>query len=129
MTFHIERNDHACTLRIDGEMTIYSAAEHKAQLLDHLDGCEELELDLSGVGEMDSAGLQVLLVLKREIERSGRKSSNVTKLSLQESQRMRESVYRYAQFQGPITNRNLVTAISSSSTSAVDRRDTPPKKG
>ncbi len=71
MTVHIERSDSICTLRVDGEMTIYSAAEHKAQLLDHLDECEELELDLSGVGEMDSAGLQILLLLKRESEKAG----------------------------------------------------------
>jgi anti-sigma B factor antagonist len=71
MTVNIERDDHVCRFRIDGEMTIYTAAEHKSQLLDHLDDCEELELDLSGVGEMDSAGLQILLVLKREMEKAG----------------------------------------------------------
>ena len=47
-------------------MTIYTAAEHKAALLDELDDCQELELDLSAVNEMDGAGLQILLVLKRE---------------------------------------------------------------
>ncbi len=72
MSVHVERTDQVCTLRIDGEMSIYSAAEHKTQLLDHLAECEELELDLAGVGEMDSAGLQILLVLKRELERAGR---------------------------------------------------------
>jgi anti-sigma B factor antagonist len=71
MSIKIERDEHHCTLRIDGEMTIYSAAEHKTQLLEHLEDCEDLELDLSDVGEMDSAGLQILLMLKREAEKAG----------------------------------------------------------
>lgn len=72
MTVHIERKDDTCRMRIDGEMSIYSAAEHKSQLLDHLTDCAEVELDLSGVEEMDSAGLQILLALKREADRLGR---------------------------------------------------------
>jgi anti-sigma B factor antagonist len=62
----------ACRLRIEGEMTIYTAVEHKAALLDRLNACDELELDLSAVGELDSAGLQLLLVLKREADAQGR---------------------------------------------------------
>ena len=72
MSVHIERDEQVCRARIDGELTIYSAAEHKSQLLDHLEDCEELELDLSAVGEMDSAGLQILLILKRQLEAAGR---------------------------------------------------------
>ena len=71
MPVHIQKNDQVSTLSIEGEMTIYTAAEYKTQLLDHLAGCEELELNLCDVGEMDSAGLQILLVLKREAEAAG----------------------------------------------------------
>jgi len=71
MSIQVERGEHRCRLRIDGEMTIYSAAEHKSQLLEYLKDGEDLELDLSGVGEMDSAGLQILLLLKRETEKAG----------------------------------------------------------
>ncbi len=71
MRVQIERGEQGQRLRIEGEMTIYSAAEHKAQILDHLEAYQELELDLSGVEEMDSAGLQILLLLKRECERAG----------------------------------------------------------
>lgn len=51
----------AGTLRIEGEMTIYRAAELAAQLLASLgsDGC--LRLDLAEVSEVDSAGLQLLV--------------------------------------------------------------------
>ncbi len=55
-----------CRLVIDGEMTIYTALEMKAQLLQHLAKAKELEVDLAQVTEIDSAGLQLLILLKRE---------------------------------------------------------------
>jgi len=51
---------------ISENMTIYNAAEQKTMLLKALGGCEELDLDLSQVSEMDTAGFQVLLLTKRE---------------------------------------------------------------
>ena len=51
---------------IDDEMTIYTAAKQKDELLAHLEADTELTLDLSAVTEIDSAGLQVLLLLERE---------------------------------------------------------------
>lgn len=57
--------------RIDGEMSIYTAAHFKEQLLDRFDPGRVLELDLSDVQELDSAGLQILLMLKREAELAG----------------------------------------------------------
>ena len=53
-------------LLVDDEMTIYTAAEQKNELLGHLSDCHEIELDLSHVTEIDSAGLQILMVLKSE---------------------------------------------------------------
>ena len=61
-----------CQVPVEGEFTIYTALERKNALLEKLEGCAELELDLAGVGEIDTAGVQVLLVLKREAERQGR---------------------------------------------------------
>ena len=51
---------------INDDMTIYNAAAQKQMLLDALDGCEELDLDLSQVGDIDTAGFQILLLTKRE---------------------------------------------------------------
>ena len=48
------------------DMTIYHAATQKQMLLEALANCEELDLDLSQVSEMDSAGFQILLLAKRE---------------------------------------------------------------
>ena len=55
-----------CHLQLEGEMTIYTALEMKGQLLRHLAKAKELEVDLSQVTEIDSAGLQLLILLKRE---------------------------------------------------------------
>lgn len=52
--------------RIEQEMTIYTAAEMKAQLMEMLQKDAEIELDLSQVGELDTAGLQLLILAKRE---------------------------------------------------------------
>jgi anti-sigma B factor antagonist len=56
----------ACQFEIDGEMTIYTAADTKARLMPLLAQCPLLEIDLSKVSEMDSAGLQLLILAKRE---------------------------------------------------------------
>jgi anti-anti-sigma factor len=53
-------------LVLDGELTVQSAAEHKTLLLAALEATDALDLDLSGVSELDTAGLQLLLLLKRE---------------------------------------------------------------
>jgi anti-anti-sigma factor len=62
-------------LRIDGELTIYRAAElaaaMKAALAAVADG-GALDLDLSEVAEMDSAGVQLLLAARRSAAESGR---------------------------------------------------------
>lgn len=52
-------------LHLDGEVTIYRAAELKAVLLAALQGRSVLEIDLSGVGEIDSAGVQLLMMAKQ----------------------------------------------------------------
>lgn len=69
----IELNEGACKLGVDGEMSIYTAAELKERLVPLVQECTEAELDLSQVSEMDSAGLQLLVLLKREALAAGRK--------------------------------------------------------
>jgi anti-sigma B factor antagonist len=54
------------TLVISEDMTIYNAAAQKTQLLKALASCQELDLDLLKVGEMDTTGFQILLLTKRE---------------------------------------------------------------
>jgi anti-sigma B factor antagonist len=58
-------------LRIDGELTIYRAAELKAALLAPLDPGVTLEVDLAGVTELDTAGLQLLMLAKQAAQANG----------------------------------------------------------
>jgi anti-sigma B factor antagonist len=56
-------------LSISGDMTIYTAAALKEELMTHIAQPGEREIDLSEVSEMDSAGLQLLILAKREAMR------------------------------------------------------------
>jgi anti-anti-sigma factor len=64
-------------LALAGELTIQTAADRRATLLAALEAATtspatEIELDLSEVSELDTAGLQVLLVAQREAAALGR---------------------------------------------------------
>ena len=52
----------------EGELTIFTAADLKAQLAAALEVSPELEINLSQISEMDSAGLQLLIVAKNECQ-------------------------------------------------------------
>lgn len=54
---------------IDGELTIYGVAESKPLLLKALDTGLPIDIDLAAVTEIDTAGLQLMLMLKREAQR------------------------------------------------------------
>lgn len=56
-------------MSIEGDLTIHHAVEHKQRLLSALVGEAGLRLDLSAVSELDTAGLQVLLLVQREADR------------------------------------------------------------
>jgi anti-anti-sigma factor len=50
---------------VSGELSIYTASNEKQNLLAFLQSGDELEVNLSQVSEFDTAGLQVLIVLKQ----------------------------------------------------------------
>jgi anti-anti-sigma factor len=54
------------TLAIKDELTIYNAADQKSKLLMFLTAGDELEINLANVTEIDTAGLQLLILIKRE---------------------------------------------------------------
>lgn len=66
MEVHAQISGKQGTLAIEGEMTIYTAEELKQRMMGMLAECSELELDLSGVTEIDSAGQQLLVLTKLE---------------------------------------------------------------
>ncbi|AKJ27670.1 STAS domain-containing protein [Caldimonas brevitalea] len=54
------------SLRLEGELTIYRAVELKQALFDLLKRATHVELDLSGVTEIDTCGVQLLIALKQQ---------------------------------------------------------------
>jgi len=71
MPINSKNNNGQSLLHIEGDMTIYTAANMKNELMTHMDQPSEREIDLSEVSEMDSAGLQILILAKREAEKHG----------------------------------------------------------
>jgi len=59
-------NDKQCRIAIDGEMTIYTAMELNASLLPPIVKYTEIEVDLAGVSEMDTSGLQLMVLAKKD---------------------------------------------------------------
>ena len=64
-----ERTNAPGHLAINGEFTIYTAADWRERLLNAVVGQSDVELDLSEVSEIDTAGLQLLILSKREAAR------------------------------------------------------------
>ncbi|ULA66073.1 MAG: STAS domain-containing protein [Nitrospira sp.] len=72
MELQEEVREGVCRLSIVGEMTIYSALELKSRLLGALAGSGVLELQVEDVTEVDTAGLQLLFLVKREAVAAGK---------------------------------------------------------
>jgi anti-anti-sigma factor len=66
-----QREPHRRTVEIEGELTIHTAAEHRGALLAVIEAEGMLALDLSAVTELDTAGLQLLLLAQREADHLG----------------------------------------------------------
>lgn len=72
MIIHVEVAKGLRRLKVEGDINIYSASEFKRQLLDQLGAAPLIEINLSQVGEMDTAGFQVLYLAKREAAKNGK---------------------------------------------------------
>ncbi|WP_153112027.1 STAS domain-containing protein [Propionivibrio limicola] len=60
-------------LTLTEDLTIYNALELKSRLLEALASSDALELDLLQVADIDTAGVQLLLLLKKEAQRAGKR--------------------------------------------------------
>ena len=60
------------SVKVETDLTIYSAAAAKDTLLGALAGPSPISLDLRDVAEVDGAGIQLLLLVAREAQRSGK---------------------------------------------------------
>ena len=65
MSVDVEMLGKNARVALSGELTIYSAAEIKAAMAEVMGVCSEIEVDLSGITEIDTAGLQLMLIVKR----------------------------------------------------------------
>jgi anti-anti-sigma factor len=63
--------DGSASLRLSGELTIYHAADLKQALLPLAEQAGAWALDLSGVTDVDSAGIQILLAARRTLAARG----------------------------------------------------------
>lgn len=59
-------------IRISEDMTIYHAEALKQALLQAIIRSKQLELDLSQVAEIDTSGIQLLMLAKRESQARGK---------------------------------------------------------
>jgi len=73
--FRTQELKRKCRAFIEGEMTIYNAAALKENLDSLLEDPRELEINLSKVNEIDSAGIQLLLLTKKERARHERETT------------------------------------------------------
>ena len=64
-------------LRLEGEVTIYQAEQLKQDLLASLEKTQVLEINLAGVTDLDTAGVQLLMLLK-ETARARNKELRLT---------------------------------------------------
>jgi anti-anti-sigma factor len=71
-----EDNENLISISILNEMNIYSATELKTLLDKLIDDKRDMEINLDGVSEIDSAGIQLLMLIKQE------RNNNNLRLSL-----------------------------------------------
>ncbi len=71
LTISIESGDHGTKLRLSGQLRIESVLQAKPGLLDAVAAHDDLEFELSAVDGLDAAGVQLLLLAKREATRLG----------------------------------------------------------
>ena len=62
----MKKKSTATRIGIEGELNIFSATALRQRLLDTISSSKEIEVDLSQVSEIDSAGVQLMVAAKRE---------------------------------------------------------------
>jgi len=71
MAIKIVKENEKSLLSIDGELTIYTATEYKNYLVENFTSEHSLEVDLEGVEEIDTCGLQLLAAMSKQLSDSG----------------------------------------------------------
>lgn len=66
MSISVHKDGDVLSIRVSGEMTIYNAFEFKKGLAAHLFTAKEIDMDLTDVSEIDTAGLQLIVLIRKE---------------------------------------------------------------
>lgn len=69
---HQAKHNGQPVLKLQGDLNIYAVSAARRDLAAKLEKHPGLSLDLSGINEIDTAGIQLLFWLKEELQRSGR---------------------------------------------------------
>ncbi len=69
MEIEQKRQDDTCILFLTGDLTIYHAETLRNSIAAQFENCSRTAIDLSGIAETDTAGIQVLIWAKKESER------------------------------------------------------------
>lgn len=72
MEMSVEQEGPVSRMTVVGELTIYAAAECKSQILDAVERGESVEVVAEGITELDTAGVQLLLLAKRMAVKAGK---------------------------------------------------------
>jgi len=85
-------------LSIDGELTIYTAAEYKKYLVENFSSEHTLDVDLQGIEEIDTCGLQLLAAMCKQLSDKGNEinivaTSDIAKEALETSRLMTDMTF------------------------------------
>ena len=69
MEVKVTETDDGCEIALRGDMTIYTAMQCKEEMLAPLQQYKHISVDMDGVYEIDTSGLQIIaLFLKESLE-------------------------------------------------------------
>jgi len=71
MTITINKRKHHCIIKIDGDLSIYEVAEYHKKLVEKLDAVTSATVELSQDIEIDTAGIQLLISLQKQLQATG----------------------------------------------------------
>ncbi len=71
MAVETKESDGRLTLEVSGAFTVYEVAEHREAFLAALMRSSDISLELGGVEDCDTAGVQLLLAVRRTVEKAG----------------------------------------------------------
>jgi len=67
MSIEVINEDGLCHMALEGELTIYTAVNYLQAFQEQSQGCKGMKIDLAGVTEIDTAGVQLLVALRQHV--------------------------------------------------------------